>query len=116
MLTASRLIRPAAFSEPKDASSRPSAKLTAAAGLPGAAHGGLVEVLHDLLGDLRVHLAEPDDLGGDLLRLGVGELRHHLGGVAPAHLHQDDGGPLGTGEGGFGEFHTGCLSSIRPRR
>ena len=91
-------------------------QLAAATGLPRAGHRGFVEVLHDLLGDFRIHLPQADDLRGDVLGLGVVELGHHLGGVGRAHLHEDDGGPLGSGEGRIGEFHTGCLSSMRPRR
>ena len=102
MLTVSRFMQPGGLFRAERCLQQAFGEFPAAPGLPGAGQRGLVEVLHDLLGDVRVHLAEPDDLGGDVLRLGVGELGHDLGGVCRAHLHEHDGGALGAGEGRIG--------------
>ena len=57
---------------------QPEGDVLAAARRHAAAHGEVVELGERLLGDGGVDAAQPDDLGGDLLGLDLGELLHHL--------------------------------------
>ena len=80
---ASRSMTPAALSAPKEASSSPAAKSRAAAGVPAAPDRQSWNSSRRSSATVGVHPAQPHDLGGDLLGLGLAELLHDLGGRGP---------------------------------